>query len=369
MKIVVFGLTISSAWGNGHATLWRGLVRALSHRGHSVRFFEQDVPYYAQHRDLDTPDGCELTLYSNWPSVTIRAEEAIRDADAAIVTSYCPDGRAACQVLLDSPQTLKVFYDLDTPVTLSRLQRGEAVDYLPDEGLADFDLVLSFTGGRAIEALRRQLGARRVEPLYGSVDPDRHRPVAPTAEMRSDLSYLATYAADRQESLERLFVRPARQRPEGRFLLAGAQYPDDFPWSANIFYLPHLAPGDHPSFFSSSALTLNVTRRAMAEMGHCPSGRLFEAAACGTPIVSDWWPGLDEFFEPGRDILIAEDADDTLAALGLTDEERTRIARSARERTLSCHSASVRAAELEAMLSSLPSAGAKNEPAMAPTTG
>jgi spore maturation protein CgeB len=357
MKIVVFGLTISSAWGNGHATLWRGLVRALSQRGHSVRFFEHDVPYYAQQRDLDSPEGCELTLYSDWADVEGRAAQAVRDADAGVVTSYCPDGRAAAQLLLDSPLPMKVFYDLDTPVTLARLQRGERVEYLPDGGLADFDLVLSFTGGQALGELRRRLGARLVAPLYGSVDPDCHRPVAASTDLHCDLSYLGTYADDRQAALERLFVTPARYRPDRRFLLAGAQYPGDFPWTANIFYVPHLPPGDHPSFFSSSALTLNVTRRAMAEMGHCPSGRLFEAAACGTPIVSDWWPGLDEFFEPGRDILVAEGAEDMLAALELTHEERASIARSARDRTLTCHTASVRAAELESMLSEVASSG------------
>jgi len=351
MRIVVFGLTISSAWGNGHATLWRGLVRALSVRGHSVRFFERDVAYYAQHRDLGVPDRFELTLYPDWPAVVAAADQALTEADVAIVTSYCPDGRAAARLLSDSPVAVKVFYDLDAPVTLSRLRRGEDVEYLPEQGLADFDLVLSFTGGRAIHELRQQLGARHVAPLYGSVDPDRHHPSEPSGALQSDLSYLATYAPDRQAALERLFVTPARYRPDRRFLLAGAQYPSDFPWTDNIFHVPHLAPGDHPSFFSSSAFTLNVTRRAMAEMGHCPSGRLFEAAACGTPIVSDWWPGLDEFFEPGRDILIAEDADDTLAALELSDHERRKIARSARERTLTCHTASVRAAELEAMLS------------------
>jgi spore maturation protein CgeB len=357
MKIVVFGLTISSTWGNGHATLWRGLVRALSQRGHSVRFFEHDVPYYAQQRDLDAPEGCELTLYSEWADVEGAARRAVRDADVGVVTSYCPDGRAAAQVLLDSALAVKVFYDLDTPVTLARLQRGERVEYLPDGGLADFDLVLSFTGGQALLELRRRLGARVVAPLYGSVDPDCHRPVAATTELQCDLSYLGTYADDRQAALERLFLTPARCRPDRRFLLAGAQYPGDFPWTANIFYVQHLPPGDHPSFFSSSALTLNVTRRAMAEMGHCPSGRLFEAAACGTPIVSDWWPGLNEFFEPGRDILVAEDAEDVLAALELRHEERTSIARSARDRTLACHTASVRAAELESMLAEVASSG------------
>jgi spore maturation protein CgeB len=350
MNIVIFGLTISSAWGNGHATLWRGLCRALHRRGHSVRFFERDVPYYAQHRDLESPDGCTLTLYSDWSGVAMVAEEALRAADVALVSSYCPDGRPAARAVLGSRAGVKVFYDLDTPVTLSRVQRGEDVEYLPVGGLADFDLVLSFTGGPALDELRRWLGARQVEALYGSVDPDRHHPVAPSPHLRSDLSYLGTYAADRQAALEELFVVPARRRLDLRFLLAGAQYPAGFPWTPNIFHMAHMPPAEHPAFFCSSGLTLNVTRKAMADMGYCPSGRLFEAAACGTAMISDWWPGLDEFFEPGRDVLIATAADDALAALELGDAERARIARSARERTLDCHSAAVRAAQLESML-------------------
>ena len=350
MNIVIFGLTISSAWGNGHATLWRGLCRALSLRRHSIRFFERDVPYYAQHRDLAAPDGCQLSLYPSWAEVETQAEEALREADVAIVSSYCPDGRDAARSVLASAAAVKVFYDLDTPVTLSRVQRGESVEYLPLDGLSDFDLVLSFTGGPALVDLQRWLGARHVAALYGSVDPDRHHPVQPPAGLRSDLSYLGTYAADRQAAVEELFVTPARRRPDLRFALAGAQYPADFPWTRNIFHVPHLAPAEHPYFFCSSGLTLNVTRQAMADMGYCPSGRLFEAAACGTAILSDWWPGLDEFFEPGRDILIATDAEEAVRALDLTDAERNRIAQSGRERTLDCHSAAVRAAELETML-------------------
>jgi len=350
MTIVIFGLTISSAWGNGHATLWRGLCRALHRRGHHVRFFEKDVPYYAGHRDLPQPEGCALTLYPEWSAVAADAARAADQADAVVVTSYCPDGRDASALSLASKAAVKVFYDLDTPVTLAQLARGESVPYLPEEGLGGFDLVLSFTGGRALDCLRDTLGARRVAPLYGSVDPDRHHPVPADTAHRSDLSYLGTYAADRQQVLESLFIAPARARGDLRFALAGSMYPDDFPWTRNIFYVRHMPPGDHPAFFCSSGLTLNVTRKPMAEMGYCPSGRLFEAAACGTPILSDRWPGIEEFFEPGRDILIADDTRDALDALDLSPGERGRIAASARERTLSCHTAAIRASELETLL-------------------
>lgn len=348
MHVVVFGLTISSAWGNGHATPWRGLCRALSRRGHRVTFFERDVPYYAAHRDAPSPEGCDLRLYRDWDEVAATARRLIQSADVEIVTSYCPDAQCASDLLLDAASGLRVYYDLDAPVTLDRLERGERVDYVPRQGLAPFDLVLSFTGGAALDALRTQLGARAVEPLYGGVDPDAHRPVDAPAEECFDLTYLGTYAEDRQVALEALFIEPARQRPDCRFAIAGSQYPAaGFPWQPNIFYLSHMPPPDHPAFYCASRLTLNITRGAMARMGYCPSGRLFEAAACGTPIVSDWWVGLDTFFEPGAEILIARDTDDVLAAIAMSDEDRRRIGRAARERALAEHTAEARAKEFE----------------------
>ena len=350
MKIVVHGLTISSSWGNGHATLWRGLCRALSRRGHRVVFYERDTPYYAANRDLWDIPGGELVLYDAWDAVRARAEHDIADADAAMVTSYCPDGLEATELVLDAARAVRIFYDLDTPVTLSRLKAGETTTYIGPKGLAEFDLVLSYTGGAALDVLRRDLGARHVFPLYGHVDPDVHRPVPPLDSYRSDLSYLGTYAADRQAALEAFLVEAARRRPGRRFLIGGAQYPQDFPWSGNIFFVRHLPPAEHPAFFSSSRLTLNVTRKAMAEMGWCPSGRLFEASACGTPILSDWWQGLDSFFEPDREILVARSSEDAVDALDLTDAELARIAAAGRERTLSEHTSDHRALAFEAAL-------------------
>jgi spore maturation protein CgeB len=351
MKIVVFGLTITSSWGNGHATLWRGLCRALAERGHRVVFYEHDVSYYAGARDAFEVPGGELVLYAAWEEAQRRARRDLRDADVAMVTSYCPHGIEATEVVIDQDRALRVFYDLDTPVTLSRLSRGETTTYIGPRGLADFDLVLSYTGGDALVQLRHRLGARRVAPLYGHVDPQVHRPVAPAPHYVSDFSYLGTYAADRQAALEALFIEPARLRPERRFLIGGAQYPQNFPWGENIFFVRHLPPADHPAFFSSSRLTLNVTRRAMAEMGWCPSGRLFEAAACGTPLLSDAWEGLDAFFTPGREILTARTAEDAVAALDLSDAELRRIGQAGHERVLGEHTSDHRAAALEALIS------------------
>ncbi len=356
MKLVVFGLTISSSWGNGHATLWRGLCRALARQGHRVVFFEKDVHYYSANRDFFAIPNGDLVLYETWNSIRQRAKSELSDADAAMVTSYCPDGLAVTELVLDSPGIVRTFYDLDTPVTLSKLQAREALTYIGPRGLREFDLVLSYTGGGALEKLRTELGAQRVAPLYGHVDPEVHRPVDSVARYVSDLSYLGTYAADRQIALQSLFIDPAGFRPARRFLIGGAQYPDDFPWKPNIHFARHLPPSEHPAFFSSSRLTLNVTRQAMAEMGWCPSGRLFEASACGAPILSDNWEGLDSFFVPGSEILIARTTGDAVAALDLSDAELNRIARASRERTLAEHTSEHRARELETLLASARSA-------------
>jgi spore maturation protein CgeB len=349
MKLVIFGLTVSSSWGNGHATLWRGLLGAFIERGHEVTFFERDVPYYAMHRDLTELPGGRLVLYRDWNEILVEANRELREADIGMVTSYCPDGIAAAELVLGS-NTTRVFYDLDTPITLDQLRLGKTVEYLGPGGLRDFDLVLSYTGGAALERLETELGAHCVAPLYGSVDPKVHKPAAPVEMFQCDLSYLGTYAEDRQAALNQFFVEPARRLPDQKFLIGGAQYPEQFPWTENIFFARHVAPPDHAAFYSSSRLTLNVTRRAMAEMGYCPSGRLFEAAACGTPILSDWWEGLDKFFKPGSEILVAYNAEEAIAALQLSREELNKIARSARERTLSEHTAEHRAEELEEIL-------------------
>jgi spore maturation protein CgeB len=349
MKIVIFGLTITSSWGNGHATLWRGLCKALSAAGHDVQFFERDASYYAATRDPYEPSH-DVVLYDTWDAVAMLAARAMRDADAVIITSYCPDALAATELALDYARGIRAFYDLDTPVTLARLAAGETVDYIGAHGLADFDLVLSFTGGGALDALRRRLGARDVHPLYGHVDPDVHQPRHPQPQYASDLSFLGTYAADRQPVLKRLFVAPAWRRPEKRFLIGGAQYPQDFPWSENIYFVRHLPPAEHAAFFSSSRLTLNLTRTPMAQMGWCPSGRLFEAAACGAALLSDDWEGLEAFFEPGEEVLIAHDTDDVLGALELDDAEIARIANAGRERVLEQHTSTRRAQELCALL-------------------
>lgn len=361
MRLAVFGLTISSSWGNGHATLWRGLCHALQAAGHEVVFFERNVPYYESARD-DGPYGCQWILYDSWESIARRAEGALRSCDAAIVTSYCPDAKRASELVLSSAVPMRVFYDLDTPVTLARIEAGDCVEYLPPRGLGDFDLVLSFAGGPALAALRERLGARRVAPLYGSVNVSAYRPVERVSKYGADLSYLGTYSHDRHDTLKALFLDVAKSLPLRSFVLGGALYPAGDPWPENVRRFLHVKPSEHPAFFSSSRLTLSVTREPMVALGYCPSGRLFEAAACQAVIVSDNFDGLSTFFEPGREILVAERAEDVRHAIELGDGELLRIGKAARERVWADHRAEIRAQELIAHLSSPPDGDYRQEP-------
>lgn len=351
MKITIFGLAVSSSWGNGHATLWRGLCRALAAAKHQIVFFERDVPYYAAHRDLVHPEGWTLFLYSSWDEIRARAERELAGSDAGLVTSYCPDALEAAELVLSSRARVRCFYDLDTPVTLQRLAAGERVPYVGPRGLAGFDLVLSYTGGEALAALATRLGAARAAALHGCVDPRVHRPVEATGRVYL-ASYLGTHSHDRQAPLETLFLGPARRMPERAFALGGALYPAGMEWPANVHYRPHVPPSEHPGFYCSASLTVSVTRAPMARMGHCPSARLFESAACGVPVLSDWWEGLDGFFEPGREILVARTTEEALDAMRRPAAELAQIGRAARRRALAEHTATARAHELVRLIES-----------------
>jgi spore maturation protein CgeB len=362
MNIVIFGLSISSAWGNGHASLLRGLFQALHRDGHTVHFFERDTPYYASHRDAWAFDYVHLHLYSDWTRELSRVKSVLAEADVGLVTSYCADGRAACESVLGAGLPRTVFYDMDSPVTLARLEQGEPVSYVPEAGLSDFDLVLSYTGGKTLPLLRRYLKAQRAATLYGWVDPAVYQRVELRPDFAADLSYLGTYSADRQPALNALFMEAAQRLQDFRFVVGGAMYPDPHTWPVNVRHYEHIPPPDHSAFYSSSRLTLNVTRGSMAAMGYCPSGRLFEAAACGTAVLSDWWEGLDSFFQPGEEILIATDSADTVAALSRPPDELERIGARARERALDCHTAEIRARRLLALIED-PRDEAENESA------
>lgn len=362
MKITVFGLTISSSWGNGHATPYRAILRALHGMGHELHFFEKDVPYYQARRDFDCCDYCNLNLYPDWDQVREQALRVAADSDVVITASYLPEGKRINDDVLGLSRPLRVFYDLDTPVTLSKLCDG-GVEYLDREQIPEFDLVLSFTGGEILHELERNYGARMARALYGCVDPDDYVRVEPASEFASDLSYMGTYAADRQEKVDQLFLEPARRHPEMRFVLAGSLYPWEWEWRwpGNIKRMEHVRPQDHPLLYSSSRLTLNITRGEMARWGWCPSGRFFEAAACATPLISDWWEGLDWFFDVVRDLRVVSRPEHVEHALSMPEEELAALAKHARERTLDDHTGRVRAQQLLQYLEEVGSARIPSE--------
>ncbi len=347
MRIAILGLTITSSWGNGHATTFRGLVRGLARRGHSVLFLERDKPWYADHRDLPAPPYGDTQLYGGLHELEGRWSGAIRDADLVLVGSYVPDGQAVGALVQRRARGVTAFYDIDTPVTLAALA-ADACDYLTPELLRGFDLYLSFTGGPTLRRLEQTLGARAARALYCSADPDVYRP-DPDVAAAWDLGYLGTYSPDRQPGVQRLLCEPAAAWPEGRFVVAGPQYPADAAWPANVERTEHLPPDRHRAFYAAQRFTLNVTRADMVRAGYSPSVRLFEAACCGVPIISDPWPGLDAFFRPGTEILTADTPHDVLDILRtMPDARRHAIAAAARARVLAAHTGDHRAAELEA---------------------
>lgn len=352
MRLVVLGLSLSSAWGNGHATTFRALLKAFAGRGHDILFLERDVPWYAGQRDLTDPDYCRLAFYTDLDDLR-RWTAEIAGADAVIVGSYVPEGVAVARFVQAAAEGVTAFYDIDTPVTLAKLARGD-FEYLSPEVIPGYDVYLSFTGGPTLDLLERRYGSPAARPLYCSADPALYAPTG--AAKRWDLSYLGTYSPDRQPPLERLLLAPARALPDHRFVVAGPQYPADIDWPANVERIDHLPPADHAAFYSASRFTLNVTRADMIAAGWSPSVRLFEAGACGTPIVSDVWDGIEALFAPDREILLATDTATVVAAL--TGADASAMGDAARARVLAAHTAAHRAAELETHLAEAASARA-----------
>ena len=348
MKIVILGLSITSSWGNGHATTYRGLVRELTAAGHEVLFLERDQPWYAGNRDLPNPPFGETRLYTTLPELKRRFADDVREADCVIVGSYVPDGIAVGEWVTEHARGVTTFYDIDTPVTLSALERGDC-EYLSSDLVARFSLYLSFTGGPTLRKIEREFGSPMARALYCSVDPDAYFPER--LPQKWTLGYLGTYSDDRQPTVTRLLIDPAQQLRDARFVVAGPMYPDSIKWPGNVERITHIEPKKHREFYNAQRFTLNVTRADMIRAGYSPSVRLFEAAACGTPIISDEWAGLSEFFTPVQEILIARSTEDMLEILREMPESDARaIGERARERVLAAHTAAHRAAELEALI-------------------
>jgi len=347
MRIVVLGLSISSSWGNGHATTWRALGRGLAALGHELLFLERDVPWYAEQRDLARPGFCDLVLYEGVDALRGRLGPEIERADAVILGSYVPDGIEVAELVLQRARGVRAFYDIDTPITVEALE-GERCAYLSAGQVSAFDLYLSFSGGRLLEHLSRRFGAKRPHALYCAVDETRYHPVR--VETRWDLGYLGTYSEDRQPTLDRLLLEPARRMPTRRFVVAGPQYPAGINWPENVERIDHLPPDEHSAFYGAQRFTLNVTRASMIRAGWSPSVRLFEAAACGTAILSDRWDGLSDLLPEGEAIHILDESRAVDEVLASDDSARHRLGAAARQIVLARHTGVARARELVALL-------------------
>ncbi len=352
MKIVICGLSITSSWGNGHATTYRALARALHARGHEIVFFERELEWYASNRDMPEPPFCRVHIYERWQEVLSLLRGELNHSDVAVIGSFFFDGARAANEVLDSRAGVKAFYDIDTPITVAKLRQGDC-EYLRRAQIPVFDVYFSFTGGPLLREIESRFGARHAVPLYCSFDPDRYQFREADLRYKCDLSYMGTYAADRQRKLEELFCAPAQALLGKQFLLAGPQYPPGMALPRNVRRIIHLEPEFHPLFYCSSRFTLNLTRNEMVEAGYSPSVRLFEAAGCGAAIISDSWPGIETFFTPGEEILLAVTPDEMISHLsGIGEEEARAIGRRAQERVLASHSAEKRALEFEELVSS-----------------
>ena len=349
MKIVILGLSITSSWGNGHATTYRGLVRELAARGHDVLFLEREKPWYASHRDLPRPPYCETHLYDSVEELRTRFAREIERAEAVIVGSFVPEGVAIGEWVTRQAGGATAFYDIHTPVTLAKLA-GHDHEYLSPELIPRYALYLSFTGGPTLRRIERDYGSPAARALYCSYDPEMYYPEA-GREARWALGYLGTYSEDRQPTLERLLLEPARAFPRAAMVVAGPQYPPSVRWPVNVERIEHLPPAEHRRFYNAQRFTLNVTRAAMIDAGYSPSVRLFEAAACGVPIISDRWLGIEEFFTPGKEILLADSSREVTAILReVSPEDAHALGERARKRVLAGHTAAHRAAELETLI-------------------
>ncbi|WP_373056744.1 glycosyltransferase [Zunongwangia sp. H14] len=345
MKFVVIGLSITSSWGNGHATTYRGLLKELSVLGHEILFLEKDVPYYAGNRDMPEPGFCRLGLYKTNEELKTEYKDEVANADVVIVGSYVQQGVEVGNWAVKTAKGITAFYDIDTPVTLAKLERQD-FEYIDPDLISKYDMYLSFSGGGILDHLEKHYGSPNAKALYCSVDPDLYYPEA--LENKWQMGYLGTYSTDRQPTVSELLNKTAASFPQKKFIVAGPQYPEDFKWSPNVERIDHLPPAKHREFYNSQRYTLNVTRQDMIRAGYSPSVRLFEAAACGVPIISDFWNGIDSIFKINKEILIAGNTADVSDYFNSIDEEeRKQIGENARQKVLKFHTAKARAKELE----------------------
>lgn len=357
MNISFFGSSLVSAYWNGACTYYRGIIRALDARGHRVTFYEPEAYERRAHRDIDDPDWAEVVHYEATDVRAVREVVArAADADVVVKTSGVgihDDTLEAAVLALEGPRT-RIFWDVDAPATLATVEGDPDNPF--GELIGGFDLVLTYGGGQPVIDRYTALGARACIPIYNALDPDTHHPEPPRADLACDLAFLGNRLPDREARVEEFFFRAAAALPGRRFLLGGNGWEERVERAPNVRYLGHVAPGDHNSLNRSALAVLNVSRESMAANGWSPATRVFEAAGAGACLITDAWEGVEDFLEPGREVLVARSGAEVAELLAGLDPERARaIGAAALERVLAEHTYDRRAAEVEAVLEGVPS--------------
>ncbi len=351
MRFAIFGSSLVSAYWNGACTYYRGIVRALHARGHEVTFFEPNAYDRQAHRDIADPDWATVVVYEPTDELAVRAVvQRAAGFDVVAKTSGVGvyDAVLEAAVLELSPVGLRIFWDVDAPATLARMERD------PHDSLrallSGFDLVLTYGGGEPVVQRYLALGASDCIPVYNALDPDTHHPVTPEPELVADLTLLANRLPDRERRIQEFFFETVRRSPECSFLLGGNGWADHA-LTPNLRLLGHVAPGRHNAANCSAKAVLNVTREDMVSNGWSPATRVFEAAGAGACLISDTWQGMEEFLAPGHEVLLARDGEQVAAILAELDPAQARrIGQAARARVLSAHTYSHRAAQIEDIL-------------------
>jgi spore maturation protein CgeB len=351
MRIAFFGSSLVSAYWNGAATYYRGLIRALSARGHEVTFFEPDALGRQQHRDMDDPDWARVVVYPAEEGAVLRALEEARSFDLIVKASGVGvfDGLLEAGVAeMRQPGSIVAFWDVDAPATLERVENDQAD---PLRALIPrFDVVFTYGGGRPVMRAYEALGARACVPVYNALDVSTHHPVPPEPRFAADLAFIGNRLPDREARVEEFFLKPASLLPARRFLLGGSGW-EGRSLPASVRALGHVYTSDHNAINCSVRAVLNVNRASMARYGFSPPTRIFEAAGAGACVISDAWAGIELFLEPGREVLLAGNGEDVARRLDGLDPGRARaIGRAARRRMLAHHTYEHRIAEVEAAL-------------------
>jgi spore maturation protein CgeB len=352
MKIAIFGSSLVSAYWNDAATYYRGIIRALSDRGHQITFYEPDAYDRQKHRDIPDPDWAKVIVYpgTSENGVYLALDDA-RRADLIVKASGVGvfDELLEAEVLkIKRPQNLVAFWDVDAPATLERVQHNPADPFR--SLIRRYDLILTYGGGKPVVNAYKALGARECVPIYNALDPATHYPVAPDPRFAADLGFLGNRQPDIEARVEEFFLRTASRLPQNKFLMGGDGW-DNKPMSSNVKYLGHVYTGDHNAFNCTPLAVLNISPESMARYGFSPAARVFEAAGAGACIITDAWEGIELFLEPGREILVAENGKEVREHLRqLTPEKARAIGDAALKRVLASHTYAHRAVQLEALL-------------------